>query len=57
MSALGVEDGITVVIYDDDENVMLATRLWVRAYDAAMAEWANLGGTPLVLEEGVIAAT
>ena len=33
MSALGVEDGITVVIYDDDENAMLATRLWwVLAY-------------------------
>jgi thiosulfate/3-mercaptopyruvate sulfurtransferase len=33
MSALGVEDGITVVIYDDDENSMLATRLWwVLAY-------------------------
>ena len=33
MSGLGVEDGITVVIYDDDENAMLATRLWwVLAY-------------------------
>jgi thiosulfate/3-mercaptopyruvate sulfurtransferase len=33
MSTLGVEDGITVVIYDDDENAMLATRLWwVLAY-------------------------
>jgi thiosulfate/3-mercaptopyruvate sulfurtransferase len=33
MSALGVEDGVTVVIYDDDENAMLATRLWwVLAY-------------------------
>ena len=33
MSALGVEDGVTVIIYDDDENAMLATRLWwVLAY-------------------------
>jgi len=29
----------------------------VRAYDAAMAEWANLDDTPLVVEEGVAAAT
>jgi thiosulfate/3-mercaptopyruvate sulfurtransferase len=33
MSTLGVEDGVTVVSYDDDENAMLATRLWwVLAY-------------------------
>ena len=33
MSTLGVEDGVTVVIYDDDENAMVATRLWwVLAY-------------------------
>jgi thiosulfate/3-mercaptopyruvate sulfurtransferase len=33
MSTLGVEEGVTVVIYDDDENAMLATRLWwVLAY-------------------------
>ena len=29
----------------------------VRAYDAAMAEWANRDDTPLVVEEGVAAAT
>lgn len=29
----------------------------VRAYDAAMAEWANLDDTPLVVEDGVAAAT
>ena len=29
----------------------------VRAYDAAMAEWANRDDTPLVVEEGVRAAT
>jgi 3-mercaptopyruvate sulfurtransferase SseA len=29
----------------------------VRAYDAAMAEWANREDTPLVVEEGVMAAT
>lgn len=28
MSGLGVDDGVTVVVYDDDENAMLATRLW-----------------------------
>jgi len=28
----------------------------VRAYDAAMAEWANRDDTPLVVEEGVAAA-
>lgn len=33
MSTLGIEEGVTVVIYDDDENAMLATRLWwVLAY-------------------------
>jgi 3-mercaptopyruvate sulfurtransferase SseA len=29
----------------------------VRAFDAAMAEWANLDETPLVVEEGIVAAT
>ena len=57
MSALGVDEDVTVVVYDDDENAMLATRLWwvLAYYGHAKARVLNGGWRRWVAETRPIA--